>query len=254
MGDADPIARANDLLDAGDTEAADKLLQEVLADPGLPKGDYETVMLTYLEHQMYPQAKAVFDLYKSRKGKVLTADYSREEVEKEERQNTVGGSVSGSLKVFKRYPVFPRAGFPYLEEIRMDDEQITVKRGGKEFSCRWADVPAVTIRVEKHMYRSGEDIKICVLRFPNNMFKFKIGDEPAFKNSGVLVRELKKHLQGRMTTKRDRWGEVRGQSLYFVLALALLALIEGVKVLTVQTVLIFAAFFTALIIYRQLQK
>ena len=233
------LDRADELMKAGEKEAAQELLRKLLQESPTKKDFCQDAVGIHLEGAMYQEAKEVFDLDRQRTGKELTGtDWTLTDIEHEEREATAAEEqyAQHGVKVFRRNRLiaFLRSPLPHwgIHEIQIDDDRLILKRGWHAYRYRWSDIHEVSIAKRWVAARSADVIKeMCLLKTADQIFTFDVSvDSADFTHTDILLRELRKHLAIKEGKPRESARTVRlRQQLIAVVLLVLLFLFKWLR-------------------------
>ncbi|HEY1371531.1 MAG TPA: hypothetical protein VGH50_03615 [Candidatus Binatia bacterium] len=205
------LSKAEDYMTAGDLEAASALIQNLLH--RFPKSEslYGEVVNIYLAGKMFDEAKEVFSRYKSEFGEDLHADFSLEEIAREQKEDECTATTyeKTGVKVFRRMSAWQRGRasglaftgwssiFP-VKEIRLSAREIVLKKGNREYHFAWPEIEDTYITKRKG-YKgapfSEPIIKTLHFKTKDRTFEIDVSEiYPDFKNSDLLLEELRKHI------------------------------------------------------------
>jgi hypothetical protein len=196
---------------AGKKEAAKKVLEHLFA--RLPENEtiYADAVNIYMAGHCFNEAKAIFQLYKSRFGSDLRTDFSLADIEREEsKHNTTEKAYdSSAVKVFKRMSPFERGRISHhpmifpVKEIRISNDEIVLRQGWHEYHYAWSEIQEVFITTRRGYkgYQFSDDfIRTLNLRTRDRTFRIDVSvNFPDFRNSQVLLKELSSKIKVRET-------------------------------------------------------
>jgi hypothetical protein len=200
------IRTANDHVAAGRKEEAKRILQELFERQPGEKRLYADAVNIYLAARMFEEAKAVFDVYKKRFGEELRTDFDLADIEREQNSYVTAAKTyqSTPVKIFKRMSAFERGRLSNLptffpvREIRLSDDEIVLKKGGKEYHYTWSDIHDAFITKRKGYkgYVFGEEvIRTLNLRTKDRIFQIDVSTKfPDLKDTEILLDELRKKI------------------------------------------------------------
>lgn len=202
------IEKADSLMQEGKKEEAKQLLMDLLQKNPTKKSFYADAVNIYLAGDMFAEAKDIFELYKQKTGKKLTkVDFTLDDIENLEndqiRENKQYGFAK--VKIFKHKPFWGRWYFSNyftlfpVKEIKIDNDKIILKIRFKEYHYRWNNITSASIVKRKAGKYAAvwENYvqQLFILETFDRTFKFDVSPlYPIFKNTNILVKELKKYL------------------------------------------------------------
>jgi hypothetical protein len=189
----DPALRAlevaGNLFEHGKKDKAMKVIQDVLNKHPKNKKVYATAFNIYWINDMYPEAKAMFGVYKNEFGEELKVDRTFEQLEQEEKiskKQVDSSKGEDGVWVFKARMFWAKVvidfGLPsIIKEVRVSPEGLSIKYLYNERHYAWSEVKeswSVLINGE------GSDVRWAVIKFADKQIEL---NELSFKNGRVLV-------------------------------------------------------------------
>jgi hypothetical protein len=204
----DAMKMADLLMRGGKKELARDLLQEVLRKNPKKVIFYKDTVNIYMLGNMYKEAMETIANYETAFGRSFKGDFTLEDVQREQEEylTTQKDRQQSGAKIFRRMSIKERGHFSNdftlfpLEEIKIYNDRLVLKKRSKEYSFSWKDVEARIIRrAASKGYGRGSFAKfvqrLLVLKTPDKTFKFDVsGQFPDFRHNDILLDELKKRL------------------------------------------------------------
>jgi hypothetical protein len=205
------LRKAEDYMSLGDRDAAKAVIEDLFERFPYERSLYGAAANIYLAGKMFEEAKQVFTLYKNRLGKDLPADFSLDEITREqnERESAARSYESREVKVFKRMSAWERGRvsrsalanlssiFP-VKEIRISPTEIVLKKQNRDYHFAWSEIQDAFITKRKG-YKgarfSEPFIKTLHIKTKDLTFEIDVSEiYPDFKHSDLLLKELQKRI------------------------------------------------------------
>lgn len=200
------INDAADLMLAGRMTESKALIHELLDTASENSALYSDAVNIFMDGYMYEDAKAVFTLYRQRFHKDLDADFDVSDIVKAQAARNADALEidHATIKIFKRMSAYERGKFSNrpslipLKEVRISDDEIVLLKGSREYRYSWSQVLEASL-VIREGFRGGVFneplVRTLHLRTPDRTFRFDVSSRfPDFRNSDLLMSELKKHI------------------------------------------------------------